>query len=217
METWQLIGLFMAVFGASWAVASFRNSRPRQAEQLREIPENAKLRLIAPGGSYRSRFISLGSEGLVVSAPLQQSHFVPLHESEKIVVQIPLADGILTFHTDICERRNEGHELVLRAPERVRKSDRRSEPRYTKWAGLHAAINGRKSEIVDLSAGGARIYTDQPISAGDHIRVSLPEGLGEAWGWALETIPASRHAVRGAELRIQFEAPLSGLISKTRV
>ncbi len=216
MEVWQMIGLFMVVFGASWAVGAIRSSKPRQAEELRDIPENAKLRLIAPGGSYRSRFLSLSEAGMVVSAPLQQSHFVPLHEGEKIVVQVPLSSGILTFHTEIVKRRSEGHELVLRLPERARKSDRRSEPRFTKWSGEKAAINGRTSEIVDLSAGGARIYTDQHVAAGDHIRVTLPEGLGEAWGWALEIVPASRHAVRGSELRIQFEAPLSGLVSKTR-
>jgi hypothetical protein len=213
MEPWQMFALFGAAFGVFYAVAAATN---RRKPATLDLPEGSLLRLVAPSGTYRTRLVNVTSRGIIVSAPLQHSSYVPLHPGEKIIVQAPMPEGIITFRCEVANRSADEHEIVLTRPERVRKHDRRSEPRFTIWEDKPVKVNRGEGALVDLSAGGAKVFTMEVVRPGDFLSLFLPEGFGEVSGWALEAIPASRHGRKGSELRIQFDNPLNGLSIRAR-
>ena len=213
MEPLQMIALFGGAFGVAYAAASLVKRRKPAALDL---PEGALLRLVAPSGTYRTRLVAVTAKGIVIGAPLQHSSYVPLHAGEKLIVQAPVAEGIVTFRSEVSSRSADEHEIVLTRPERIRRNDRRSEPRFTIWEDKPVKVNRTEGELVDLSAGGARVFTLESVKPGDFLSLLLPEGFGEVSGWALEAIPSCRHGRRGSDLQIQFESPLVGLGIRAR-
>lgn len=210
-ELLRLVGattlLFTGCLLISYGVASARRAyRPKVA-----LPENAPARLVGVNGVYRCHYQRTTPTGLVFSAPLQQDRYVPIRPGEKLLVQVPSPDGALTFRTQVALRDAETHELVLEHPAYVRRVDRRSESRDSRCRGTMALVNGDEAVLWDLSAGGAKVLTPTAITPGESVSVKLPEGLGEAHGWALDS---RTEAVDGALLkavRIQFEQPLAGI------
>lgn len=211
MEALKTIGFFALVCGFSMAVTYMVSSwRGRKREEV-SLPEGAKVRMVGPGGAYRSFYLRTEKCGLVFSAPLHKNCYVPLRPGDTVIVQCPYEGGIVTFSSKISERRAEPHELVVAKPEALRQVDRRSEPRDATCRGSEAGLNGDKAAMVDLSAGGAKLLATQRVEPGETVRVDLPMGLGEAYGWALESAPAGYGDEWEWEVRVQFQRPLSGL------
>lgn len=161
---------------------------------------------------YRCYFIREERDTLVVSAPLHRDHFVPVRPEEKLMVQLPVPDGLVTFRTYVVSRDSDDHTLRLAKPTHYRLVDRRAELRSTQVAGQAAVVNGSGAELVNLSAGGARVRTPLSLRAGERVEVKIGEGA--CFGWALESIPDVLGTLPARSVRVRFESPLSGLVRR---
>ena len=133
------------------------------------------------------------------------------------MIQAPLNDSIITFRAAVIGRNSDTHEFTLATPERVRHVDRRSEPRDTSLEGCIVSLNNQSAKLVDISAGGARVLSPAyGIRPGDAVSLNLPDEMGTAYGWALETIPTADGAHRANWVRIRFETPLEGINTISR-
>ncbi len=215
-QTLQLIGLFAVVFGVSMALSYLLTMGKKLRPVRLPIAPNTSCRIIGPGGDYRSYYLKSSKKGLVFSAPLHRDHFVPLREGESIMVQAPADNAIITFRTTIVKRDPETHEFLLANPDRIRRVDRRAEVRDTSLQGEAVSINQDYGTLVDLSAYGAKIVTAAEVTPGDTVRLELPFEYGTAYGWILEAIPAAAGCEQGHAVRIKFNSPLSGMVSKKR-
>lgn len=182
----------------------------RRREALPSMAPNTSLRLVGPGGVYRCHFLRLDRDALVVSAPLYRDHYVPVRPEEKLMVQAPVPDGLMTFRTHVLSRDAGDHTLRLARPEQFRLVDRRAEPRSVGVAGRSAVVNGSGAELVNLSAGGARVKTPLAVRAGERLEVRLGEGA--CYGWALESVPDTLGTLPARSVRVRFETPLDGLV-----
>ncbi|MBL8067341.1 MAG: PilZ domain-containing protein [Armatimonadetes bacterium] len=216
VEILQMVGLLAVVFALSWVAGWWFVGRKHRPLTLVPIAENCRVRMVGPGGTYRCYFIRRDKSGLVFSAPLQRDRYVPVKVGESLMVQAPLADGLITFRSQVLSRDAETHEFTLAMPERIREVDRRSEPRHPQTAGNIVRINDEPASLVDLSGGGARIVTNAPIQPGDNIYLDLPAELGTVHGWALECLPADGGSRVAREIRVRFEEPLTGLTGMRR-
>ena len=170
------------------------------------------VRLVGPGGVYRCHLLRKERDGLVFSAPLQRDHFVPLRVEEKLMVQMPVVDGLVTFRSEIMSRDAEEHSIKLETPKRFRHVDRRSEPRDDRVCGREVSLNGSAAALVNLSAGGARVVTPLALKPGERIQVQLGMEAAVCFGWALESIADHLGVEPARSVRVRFEAPLSGLV-----
>lgn len=216
LELLQMVGFLALLFAASMAVSYAVTARKRKKLLIVPLPENTRVRMVGPGGSYRAFFLRQTKNGLVFSAPLQRDHFVPVRIGEALMVQAPLDDSIVTFRSTVTHRDPVTHELTLAAPSRIKHSDRRTEDREANLRGAIVKANGETSTLLDLSAGGARIVTTAPIEPGDTVRLELPMDYGTAHGWALESIAIAQGRSQAREVRLRFEEPLSGLVTHRR-
>jgi hypothetical protein len=203
---WMLV-LFVCSAGLAYVLTSF--GRRRRIE-LPTVRPNTSLRLVGPGGVYRCYLIRTDREALVVSAPLHRDHFVPLRPEERLMVQMPVQDGLVTFRTEVLSRNADDHTVRLTYPQQYRLVDRRSEPRSVGVAGQAAIVNGSTAELLNLSAGGARVKTRLALRAGERIEVTLDQTACQ--GWALESIPDSLGTLPARNVRVRFETPLAGLV-----
>lgn len=186
-------------------------SKPVNHERL-ELPEGSVLRLITPSGGYRSHFKSSDEDGICVSAPLHDNRYIPLRIGESVVVQAPGFDGLLTFRTQVTHRDSQSHQLILALPENIRRTNRRCEIRIKSVTNQSAKLNGKGAQVQDLSAWGAKVRTNERISAGDMIELELNTEFGTTRGYALESRTAAFEGNLGREIRIRFEEPLAGLL-----
>lgn len=216
VEILQLVGLLGAVFVLSWVAGWWLVGRKRRPMTLVPIAENCRVRMVGPGGTYRCYFVRRTKSGLVFSAPLQRDRYVPVKVGDALMVQAPLADGLVTFRSHVSDRNAETHEFTLAMPERIREVDRRSEPRDAQYSGTIVRVNDESASLINLSGSGARIVTNAVIHPGDNIYLDLPSELGTVHGWALECLPTNAGSRVAQEIRIRFEEPLSGLIGVRR-
>lgn len=215
-ELLQLVGLVAIVFGLSMAISYAMSASKRKRQSNLSLPENTSVRLVGPGGVYRSYFLRKSSKGLVFSAPLQRDNYVPVRPDECLMVQVPVEGSIITFRASVRNRDKDTHEITLNFPERVRQVDRRSEPRDRSLEGSEIALNSQTATLVDLSAYGAKVITLDDIKPGDTIRLDLPNDYGQAYGWALESSAVASNGRQARAVRIRFDTPLSGMKSKQR-
>ena len=172
------------------------------------------MRLVGPGGAYRCHFMREENELMVVSSPLQADRFVPIRVGEKLLVQVPSDDCLLSFSTTVVSRDSEKHELVIKSPATLRRIERRSEFRSERLAGEDVLFDGEVAALVDLSAAGACVVTRRRPKSGDRVRIVLPQSGLDAFGWALESSQAAFGIHSGYKVRVQFEEPLAGLSKK---
>ncbi len=212
-----LIGWFAILFALSFGAAYFLAKRKIGIRRgpFWVDPDTA-IRLSSPSGSFRSRFLQATKEGWMIAAPVQRDAFVPLRIGEGLVVQAPGAGGVWTFRTKVLDRQLEGHLLVLSRPEHPHLIDRRSQPRDVDVRGACVELNGCESELLDISAGGARVLTDAPLANGDNILMMLHADLGEARGWALECAPV-RNGEGKRAVRVCFSEPMAALQTKKKL
>lgn len=211
VEFLQMVGFLAVVFAASLGISYFITRSKRKSVQLVPLPENARVRMVGPGGSYRCFYLRRNKHGLIFSAPIQRDHYVPVRIGESMMVQAPLSDSILTFRTSVVDRDVDTHEFTLATPERVRHVDRRSEKRDSSLSGSIIRLNDEPASLKDLSAGGAKVISNALVRPGDTVKVELPGDYGVIYGWALEAIPTAYGTGMASELRVRFEEPLSGL------
>ena len=212
----QMVGLLALVLATSMAVSYWITAKSRKKVVLVPIPENTRVRMVGPGGAYRCYFLRRTKAGLVFSSPLQRDHYIPVRVGETMMVQAPLSDCVLTFRASILGRDADTHEFTLSLPERIRHIDRRSESRDHSVQGSIVSLNNERATLCDLSAGGARVVCGGKIVPGDAVRLDLPSDLGTTYGWALECVPSVMGNASAKEIRIRFEAPLSGLAGARR-
>ncbi|ARU40466.1 hypothetical protein CCB80_04640 [Armatimonadetes bacterium Uphvl-Ar1] len=216
LEFLQMVGLLAVVFAVSMVVSYLVTAKNRRKVTFVPLMENARVRMVGPGGTYRCYFVKRTKKGLVFSAPLQRDRYVPVRVGESMMVQAPVADSLVTFRSSVISRDVETHEFALAHPQRMRQVDRRAEARDRTVEGSIVRVNGEPASLMDLSAGGARIVSNSDLVPGDRVTLDLPEELGSIWGWALESVPSQFGGSVTREFRVRFEEPLSGLSTLRR-
>ncbi|MBS1713734.1 MAG: flagellar brake domain-containing protein [Armatimonadetes bacterium] len=179
--------------------------------QVLDVPIGANLKLLCPGGAYRCRVLASGPDGILVSAPLHDDRYVPLRPGEHVVGQCGVTEGLLTFHTAVVSRDGAAHTVLLAAAKAYRRSDRREEGRTTLFKGQSFRFGGSSGEIVDSSHNGIRFLTKSDPSPGELIALDLPQGLGEARGFVLDSTPAYVSGGQGRDVRVRLEDAVHGL------
>jgi hypothetical protein len=211
IEIVKVVASVVLFFGGSllvsYCVASYYSARKHRIELAR----GTSVRLIGPGGAYRSHFLGFRDENLVFSSPIQEDRYVPIRVGEKVFVQAPGDGCMLSFRTTVLQRDSEAHELLLAGPQYVRRSERRTERRMTSLAGEDALIDGELASLVDLSAAGACFLSRRRPCPGDKLRVVLPSSELDAVGYALDATPTGIGEHRGYKVRVLFTEPLAGL------
>jgi hypothetical protein len=199
-------GSVLASYGVAWLLSARKHRYT--------ITPGVAMRLVGPGGAYRCHFVRQEGEEIEVSSPLQADRYVPIRVGEKLLVQVPSGDCLLSFSTVVLSRDSEKHALVLRAPSTLRRIERRTERRSERLAGEDVLFDGEMASLVDLSAAGACVVTRKRPKSGARVRIVLPQSGLDAFGWALESSQAAFGIHAGYKVRVQFEEPLAGLVQK---
>jgi hypothetical protein len=211
IELLKVVASVVLFFGGSLLVSYGVVSLIAARRQRLDLDEGVSVRLIGPGGSYRCHFLGFRGEDLAFSSPIQADRYVPVRVGERLYVQAPGKDCMLSFRCTVIARDGDAHELRLTAPDYVRRSQRRSEPRMTDLTGEDALVDGEPATLVDLSAAGACLLSRRRSEPGRRVRVVLPKGELDTIGWVLEATPSEVGVYQGYKTRIQFTEPLAGL------
>lgn len=215
-EILEVIGLFAIALVIGAVIGTIFSMRRRSKHHVLELAPHTKARLVGPKGVYRCYYVATEREGLVFSAPLQRDHYVPVQVGEPYMAQVPTTDGVLTFRTEVVSRDPVTHQFTVAHPSAVRRVERRAELRETVFDGIEAQINDEPAVLCDLSANGAKLVTQCDITAGESVRLVLPDGRGVCDGWALESIPGAWGSAVGRIVRVRFSEPLGGLRTMAR-
>jgi len=201
-EIVQLCGMFAIVFAISVGV-SYCLVTVKVRRSLPKPLDDGVLQLRSGFGIYRSRFVRAASHGWVIHAPLSRDSYVPLRVGEKLTVLMPTDKGLRQFESEIVMRDGGTHELTINPPQRMSVVERRQTERVDKFLNPTASIEGRTATLVDLSAGGVRLITGEPLKRGERAALDLPNN-GRVFGWVLDSTPSAP----GYMLRLRFEEPL---------
>ena len=200
-----LCGSFVALFCAAILVAcAFTRLATMGKRRLPPLDAHTPMRLSTLSGVYRARLVTADANGLVLTAPLQRDHYVPIRPGERVSVEAPVPNGVVLFRTTVTERRSEPHEVCLASPKEVHFSDRRHEARDKRWAGFKITLNGHRAELLDVSPHGAKVLCETRVATGELCLLTLPQPLGQARGWALECTPAAFGTSQGTVIRFRF-------------
>jgi c-di-GMP-binding flagellar brake protein YcgR len=153
---------------------------------------------------HRSRFARQTENGWVIGAPLSRDAYVPIRVGEKLTVVMPTDKGLRQFETEVVLRDTETHELTVKIPARMSVVERRQSERIDKFLNPNALIEGKAATLVDLSTGGVRLVTSEPLKRGERAAIDLPDN-GRVFGWVLDSAPSSP----GYVLRLRFEEPVN--------
>lgn len=211
-EVLKLVASFVLFFGGSLLVSYGVFSLIAARRHRFDLSEGASVRLVGPGGAYRCQFLGYEDGNLRFSSPIQADRYVPLRVGERIFVQCPGKGCMVSFRSTVIERSSESHNLILEAPQHVRRSERRTEGRLTAQAGEDALVDGELAQIVDVSAAGACFLTQWRPDPGQRLSVVLPSNQLDAYAWTLDSSPAQD----GYKVRVRFTEPLAGLTSSRR-
>lgn len=205
-EALSSLALIAAAIGGGILVGWLLQSRQSKGKASL-LKAGMPLRLVGPGGVSRSTLHAVRRASLEITPPLTLDRDWRPESGQRLMVQCPAEDGLISFTTHISEVKLEGL-IVVKKPEYLRRIERRSEPRSSLCFGRPIQINGQPAVLVNLSAGGAKVMAQSPIRPGDELDLVLPDGMGEAEGWALEAEPMDSDEW---SVRIRFDHPLSGL------
>jgi c-di-GMP-binding flagellar brake protein YcgR len=200
------LALLAAAVGGGILVGWLMQNR-RSAGKASLLKPSMPLRLVGPGGVSRSTLRAVRRRTLEITPPLTLDRDWRPESGQRLMVQCPTDDGLISFTTHISDVKPDGL-IVVQKPEYLRRIERRSEPRSSLCFGRPIQINGRPAVLVNLSAGGAKVMAQAPIHPGDELDVELPDGMGKAEGWALDAVPLESDEW---SVRIRFDHPLSGL------
>ncbi|MDI9639887.1 flagellar brake domain-containing protein [Kamptonema cortianum] len=212
----QTIGLMAVVFAISALGAYVVTSAIRKQTSKSPLHEGDNVRLLIPGGTCRSWVTALTAKGIVIAAPTHRGEITPLRPGDKVYVQASRADGMVSFQSSVTHRDANRQELTLAYPNRVRKIDRRSEPRETITEGAIVTVDGESGVLLNLSSSGARVVTLADIQAGDTVRIQLPESDEPVEGWALECQPAALGTSMATDIRVRLQSAVGGYRTRSR-
>jgi hypothetical protein len=201
-EVVEMIGVFAIIFAISVSVSYFLVSVKVRVSLPKPL-EGGVIQVRSGNSMYRSRFVRSAPNGWVIHAPLSRDSYVPLRVGEALTVVMPTDAGLRQFETEILLRDSATHELTVSPPHRMTVVERRQSNRIKRFEDSAASIEGRAATLIDLSEGGARLETSEPLLRGERAVLDLPS-RGRVFGWVLE----SSQSALGHTLRLRFEEPL---------
>lgn len=213
IEVLKVLATVVLFFGGSLLVSYCVVTAVSSKKHKLSLEVGTTVRLVGPGGAYRCHYLGNRDEHMALSSPIQADRYVPIRVGERIYVQAPGKNCMVSFRTSVVARDIEAHELIVETPDFVRKSERRSENRMTRLAGEDALVEGELAMIVNLSAAGACLIMSRRPAAGDRLHVVLPSSQLDSVAWALEATPDVLDGKTGYRVRMAFEEPLAGLMN----
>lgn len=205
---YEMLALMGAVLIGSFLLArAVVAAKGKPSRDLR-LHQGAKLKLLTPSGAYRCQVESSGPKGIVTTAPLYRDSYVPIRIGEKVVVQVPYEDRLLTFHSSVLARDGVYHRMTLAFPTAYRLSDRRSVPRTKLQERVETQLNGAPAAFVEVSSMGARIVTLEKVGPGDFVNIEITAGGEKVSGAVLGAEPAAIGNRMGREIRVRFDDPV---------
>lgn len=190
-------GAVLVTYCLFWYIAS-KQANPG-------LSPNSTVKLVGPGGSYRCHFLRQDDEFLVFSNPLQADRYIPIRVGEKLMVSAAAINSFVAFRSEVIARDAEKHELSLRRPNFVKRTERRSTQRLKTLAGEDVLLEGEPAEIIDHSSMGICVLATTRPSPAAVVRVSLPAYGVDGFGWAIESAPAAFGRRAGYRVHIQFQ------------
>lgn len=146
---------------------------------------------------YRSRVLRDTSDGIEVEAPIQRDHYVPIRIGEALVVEATCPGGVIHFRSKVMSRSQEDHSLVMERPSAFYKTERRQESRMD-GAGLEGVcLEGKLTQVLDVSTLGVRLVSPVHVDRGERVRVDFPWLGTPVFGYVLDAL--------GREARVRFE------------
>lgn len=135
-------------------------------------------------GVYASRVVSVTGKDLTLEAPIRDGVFVPLRSQTPLVVRTAAGEGMISFETEVIERRPGAFPVfVVARPARLMAVQRRdffrvstqlpvlfdlADPKNLTDAREQAGL------ILNLSAGGAALRAALAVGPDDDLRLRLP-------------------------------------------
>ncbi|MBL8088138.1 MAG: flagellar brake protein [Chthonomonas sp.] len=214
LQTLQFFALsFVLAMAFGYVVTQYRLRGRRHF--LEGIAPEAVVRVKSECGVYRARFIGWREGHLEVSAPLQRSHFVPLRVGQELIIEAPVQDKVVLFHTEVISRDPRRHSFILEKPEAPSVVNRRESNRIVRYAGTEALLNEEPAELVDVSIRGGKFLSKGTFNAGDVVRVRIPELGANVLGWIIDCIPVAYDEGQGTCTRIRFADDLPPIPAHT--
>jgi hypothetical protein len=197
----SMLALFLMSVAGSYAFATLI----KRAKRTHAPPENAKVRVRATNGVYRSRFLRETEAGWQFSAPICRDAYVPFRVGEELTMELADEDGILRFRTVVLDRDANEHIFTMRKPTQVIRDDRRAEERYTEYMGQTCKLDETEASILNVSKTGICVVSDQRLNPGERVQLSLPFADLPTFGYVV----GREGAQKFCKLRIRFDAPVA--------
>lgn len=167
----------------------------------------APAHLKTSGGVFRTRFAGVEPNGLRFTSPIQRDHFHPIAVGETVTLEVPMAGGVAIFRTEVVERILASHELVVRAPDRLRCQERREAVRSDART-KEIRVEDQAAWLCDLAPNGLRFVRDGVLRKGERIKVDLPNLEEPVYGWVLECTNNFDRIMGTHMIRARFEEPV---------
>lgn len=189
---------------AAFGYSKFKTRLIRQRQP--EFLPDASWRVLAEAGPMRVRFMGVCEAGYEVSAPMALDAHVALRPGDSVYVEAPGKNAAVLFKSYVIGRNAERHTLIIQPTTDFKVRNRRDEPR-AKWEdGLSARMNGESAVVINLSSSGAKVKTRAEVSAGDWVKVDLPDRPQE-FACVLEVLPDSMDGIAASSVRLVFAEP----------
>jgi hypothetical protein len=200
----ELLGSFCLVFcfgyGITYVFVAMRNKHDLSK---RQPLENAKVRFKTSTNLYRTRLLEAGNVEWVFAAPLQRDSYVPIPIGIEIVCEVVARGGVLIFTSIVTDRDSDRGAIMIKAPVSPKLMDRRDEIRRVDIP-MQLLVGGSTGEVMDLSAGGARIKIRGYEREGKVINIELPHGENRK-----ATVVDTHNSETGSVIRLKFDRPIA--------
>ena len=201
-------GLACAVIGTGGFPESLRRLSNRPGPK--SLQSGSPIHLTHRSSRYETRIIH-ANEKFVQADTLTTSNRLPgLVPGDEVSCQVPGRDGAINFWSVVGEVDTEGRIKLIKL-HAFKRCNRRCESRDTSCHGAIAYVNGREAMMINLSASGVCLQTNDDLPLGDRVKVKLPDANTVVDGWVLSFEDSSPFEPTGRKMRIRFERPLAGL------
>ena len=171
---------FLCLFSASCALAYLIVFLMIKRKEHRP-QEGSKVRIRAKSAMLRSRFVGVSATGWLFSPPLNRDQNYNLIVGEPVTVEGGDAEGGFMFRTNVLANDN---ELVLEKPAHVMRLNRREGKRWVPRVP-ECKLEGFKSEILDISRCGARLFSTYKAQAGERVQLEMSTASAPVYAWVL--------------------------------
>lgn len=199
----QALASVAATFGAG-LLGGYWFTRLRYRK--RSTPKiGANLKIRTTSGIYRSKLVAIEHGGWRISAPLSRDSYVPFRVGETITVEAPGEHCVYVFKTEVTLRDLDSAEIVLAPPSYLSPQNRRLEQRIP--AEEEVRVDGVSGQLKNLSANGARVWTDGQLQRGDRVRLEMHDRA--VYGWVVDVWPIRGISDYRDDVRLRFEEELT--------